>query len=68
MARMTDEEAEALDEKWTRNPPRVGPNGTGFLALRAERSREVRMVTAQMTNFRRKQAGVPDQSPAHRVS
>jgi hypothetical protein len=34
MARMTDEEAAALDEKWTKNPPDVGPNGTGFFARR----------------------------------
>ena len=29
MARMTDEEAQRLDEKWTRNPPKPSPNGTG---------------------------------------
>jgi hypothetical protein len=27
---MTDEEAARLDEKWTKNPPRPGPNGTGY--------------------------------------
>jgi len=30
MARMTDEEATRLDEKWTKNPPKPGPNGTGY--------------------------------------
>jgi hypothetical protein len=30
MAKMTDEEAARLDEKWTQNPPRPGPNGTGY--------------------------------------
>ena len=30
MARMTDEEAARLDEKWTKNPPKPGPNGTGY--------------------------------------
>jgi len=30
MARMTDEEAERLSEKWTRNPPKPGPDGTGY--------------------------------------
>jgi hypothetical protein len=30
MARMTDEEASRLDEKWTKNPPNPGPNGTGY--------------------------------------
>ncbi|MDR0851242.1 MAG: hypothetical protein LBN36_01980 [Clostridiales Family XIII bacterium] len=32
MARMTDQEATELDEKWTNNPPKVGENGTGFFA------------------------------------
>ena len=30
MARMTDEEAEYWDEYYTKNPPKPGPNGTGF--------------------------------------
>jgi hypothetical protein len=30
MARMTDEEAAALDEYYTKNPPKPGPNGTGY--------------------------------------
>jgi len=34
MARMTEEEAFALDEKWTKNDPKLGPNGSGFLAQR----------------------------------
>jgi hypothetical protein len=41
MARMTDAEADALDEKWTKNPPKVCANGTGFLSKR----RATRMVT-----------------------
>jgi hypothetical protein len=46
MARMTDEEAAALDEKWTKNPPKVGPNGTGFFAMRKTAQRQAaRMVT-----------------------
>jgi hypothetical protein len=31
---MTDEEADALDEKWTKNPPKAGPDGTGFFRRR----------------------------------
>jgi len=31
---MTDKEANALDEKWTENPPKVSANGTGFFARR----------------------------------
>ena len=34
MARMTEEEAFALSEKWTKTTPKVGPNGSGFLAKR----------------------------------
>ena len=34
MARMTEEEAFALDEKWTKITPKVGPNGSGFLSKR----------------------------------
>jgi len=34
MPDMTEEEYEALDEKWTKNPPKPGPNGTGFFAQR----------------------------------
>jgi len=34
MARMTEEEAFALDEKWTKNDPKLGPNGSGFLTRR----------------------------------
>ena len=30
MARMTDEEADFLDEYYTKNPPIPGPNGTGL--------------------------------------
>ena len=34
MARMTEEEAFALDEKWTKTDPKIGPNGSGFLSKR----------------------------------
>ena len=41
MARMTDEEADRLDEKWTKNPPKPGPNGTGFFTRRKAAARTV---------------------------
>jgi hypothetical protein len=41
MARMTDSEADALDERWTTSAPKVGPNGTGFFAKR----RTVKMIS-----------------------
>jgi len=34
MPDLTEEEYDALDEKWTKNTPKVGPNGTGFFAQR----------------------------------
>jgi len=34
MPDMTDDEYDALDERWTKNPPKPGPNGTGFFAKR----------------------------------
>jgi hypothetical protein len=34
MPDLTEEEYDALDEKWTKNPPKPGPNSTGFFAQR----------------------------------
>jgi hypothetical protein len=31
---MTEEEADALDEYYTENPPTPGPNGTGYFSQR----------------------------------
>jgi hypothetical protein len=41
MARMTDEEADALDEYYTKNPPIPGPNGTGFFTQRRKAARSI---------------------------
>jgi len=30
MARMTDDEAKYWDDYYTKNPPKPGPNGTGY--------------------------------------
>jgi hypothetical protein len=30
MAIMTEKEAARRDEKWTKNPPKPGPKGTGY--------------------------------------
>jgi hypothetical protein len=46
MAKMTEAEAWELDERWTKNPPDVDINGTGFFAKRkAAKARDARMVT-----------------------
>ena len=36
MPDLSEEEYDALDEKWTRTTPKVGPNGTGFFAQRSQ--------------------------------
>jgi hypothetical protein len=38
---MTDEEADRLDEKWTKNPPKPGPNGTWFFTRHKAAARTV---------------------------
>jgi hypothetical protein len=47
MPDLTEEEYDALDEKWTKNPPTPGPNGTGFFARRkaAEAARSALSIT-----------------------
>jgi hypothetical protein len=37
MPDLTEEEYNALDEYWTKNTPKVGPNGTGFVSRREAR-------------------------------
>ena len=34
MARMTEAEADYWDEYYTKNPPKPGPNGTGYFSQR----------------------------------
>jgi len=47
MPDLTEEEYDALDEKWTKNTPKIGPNGTGIFAQRkAARSITVDSFTA----------------------
>jgi len=41
VARMTDEEADALDEYYTKNPPTPGPNGTGFFTQQRKAARSI---------------------------
>ena len=54
MARMTDEDASRLDEKWTKNPPKPGPNGTGYFTRckKAAHSITVDSVTANYLSSR----------------
>jgi hypothetical protein len=46
MPDLTEEEYDALDEKWTKTTPKTGPNGTGFFAQRkAAEARAARSIT-----------------------
>jgi hypothetical protein len=47
MPDLTEEEYNALDEKWTKNTPKTGPNGTGFFAQRkaAVEAQSARSIT-----------------------
>ncbi|GMO22173.1 MAG: hypothetical protein Ta2B_01060 [Termitinemataceae bacterium] len=51
MPDLTEEEYDALDEKWTKNPPTPGPNGTGFFAQRkaALTAQSARSITVLQT-------------------
>jgi hypothetical protein len=37
MSDITEEEADALDELWTKTTPKAGPNGSGFISRRSAR-------------------------------
>jgi hypothetical protein len=41
MKDLTDEEYDALEEKWTTTTPKVGPNGSGFFSQRKAAARTV---------------------------
>jgi hypothetical protein len=45
MPRMTEEEADALDELVTHTTPKLGPNGTGFFS-----SKEYQMIATDENN------------------
>jgi hypothetical protein len=52
MARMTEEEADALDEFVTNNEITLGPNGSGWLSLREARITGMDDVTAAWLRVR----------------
>jgi len=61
MARMTEEEAQALDDFVTNNEISLGPNGSGWLS-----QRELRMlgVTTMTVNYLLTRARTDNKSPA----
>jgi len=66
MARMTEEEAFALDEKWTKTDPKLGPNGSGFLSRR----KAAHMITIDdiSANYLFSKAIVDHKTPAEIIS
>jgi hypothetical protein len=66
MARMTDEEAAALDERWTKNPPNVGPNGTGFFAKR--KAKHLISLDDLSADYLRTKAAAEHKTPTEIVS
>lgn len=46
MTDLSEEEYNTLDEKWTKNTPKPGPNGTGFFAQKkAEKAANDNYIT-----------------------
>ncbi|MCL1912019.1 MAG: ribbon-helix-helix domain-containing protein [Leptospirales bacterium] len=65
MARMTDEEANALDELLTRTTPKLGPNGTGFFSSKGYQMIALDEETARILNA---QAIATRRSPAEIIA
>jgi hypothetical protein len=65
MARMTEEETQALDDFVTTNEITLGPNGSGWLS-----QRELRMlgITAMTVNYLLTKARTDNKSPASVLS
>ena len=67
MAHMNDEEAKRLDEKWTKNPPKPGPNGTGYFTQCNKSAYTVTIdkITADYLNTK---AAADQKTPAQIIS
>jgi hypothetical protein len=66
MARMTEEEAFALDEKWTKTDPKIGPNGSGFLSKR--KSAHMITIDALSANYLFSKAIASHKTPSEIIS
>jgi hypothetical protein len=67
MAHMTDEEAKRLDEKWTKNPPKPGPNGTGYFT-KCNQSAYTVTIDKVTANYLMTKAEADHKTPAQIVS
>jgi hypothetical protein len=48
---MTEEEAFTLDKKWTETIPKIGPNGSGFIARRKAAQNAVHMIAVDGPSY-----------------
>ena len=67
MAQMTDEEAKRLDEKWTKNPPKPGPNGTGYFT-QCNKSAYTITIDKTTANYLNTKAAADHKTPAQIIS
>lgn len=65
MAKMTDEEADALDELWTRTTPKIDTSKPGFLTRKGFTMISVDSVTAA---YLQAKAAVSHHSPTEIIS
>jgi len=64
MADMTDEEYDALDEYYTKNPPKLSGNGkSGFFAKQAEKGNTLIFVDSLSANWLRIKAEASNTTP-----
>ena len=67
MAHMDDEEAKRLDEKWTKNPPKPGPNGTGYFT-QCSKSAYTVTIDKITANYLNTKAVTDNKTPAQIIS
>ncbi len=67
MTRMTDEEADALDGYYTKNPPTPGPGGTGFFTQLRQAARSI-TVDEHSANWLLTRAMADHRTPADVIS
>jgi len=67
MARMTEEEANYWDDYYTKNPPKPGPNGTGFFTRRKNAALSI-TVDTETANYLTTKAFTDHKTPAQIVS
>lgn len=66
MPYITDEEAERLDEKWSKKPPRPGPNGTGYFTqcILSEKTAHTITIDSVTANYLNTKAIADHKTPA----